>query len=286
MRVKSNIIIEGKHNKPILVDVFYVTDRSPKPIVIFCHGYKGFKDWGAWNIMARAFAEAGFCFIKFNFSYNGGTAEQPIDFPDLEAFGNNNYTKELDDLESVINWVCENPDINKEADVNNITLFGHSRGGGIVSIKAEEDSRIKTIITLAGVSDFKVRFNENSNEFKTWKQKGVKFVENGRTKQQMPHYFQFYQDFIANENRLTIKRAVSNLKIPHLIIHGSDDTSVSVEEAKTLHKWNPNSKLKIIEGANHVFGTSHPWEKDNLSEELQKAIDISIDFLQNNLNEQ
>lgn len=285
MKVKRNIIIEGEHDKPILVDVYYVPTNSPKPIVIFCHGYKGFKDWGAWNIMARAFAEAGFCFIKFNFSYNGGTAEQPIDFPDLEAFGNNNYTKELDDLESVINWVCDNPDINNEANINNITLFGHSRGGGIVSIKAEEDSRIKTIITLAGVSDFKIRFNEGSNEFKTWEQTGVKFVENGRTKQQMPHYFQFYQDFIANENRLTIKRAVSNLKTPHLIIHGSDDTSVSVEKAKTLHKWNPNSKLEIIEGTNHVFGTSHPWKKDNLSEELQKAIDISIDFLQNNLNE-
>ena len=31
--------------------------------------------------------------------------DQPIDFPDLEAFGNNNYTKELDDLRSVIDWV-------------------------------------------------------------------------------------------------------------------------------------------------------------------------------------
>jgi uncharacterized protein len=281
MRVKRNIIIEGKHNKPILVDVYYLPNNSPKPIVIFCHGYKGFKDWGAWNIMANIFAEAGFCFIKFNFSYNGGTAKQPIDFPDLEAFGNNNYTKELDDLDTVINWVCENPDINKEADINNIALFGHSRGGGIVSIKAEEDSRISNCITLAGVSDFKVRFNEGSNEFNAWKQTGVKFVENGRTKQQMPHYFQFYQDFIANENRFTIQRAVSNLKIPHLIIHGSDDTSVSVEEAKTLHKWNPNSKLEIIEDANHVFGTSHPWGKGSLSEGLQKAVDISIDFLKN-----
>ena len=52
--------------------------------------------------MAKEFAKDGFCFIKFNFSHNGGTVEQPIDFPDLEAFGNNNYTKELDDLESVI----------------------------------------------------------------------------------------------------------------------------------------------------------------------------------------
>lgn len=275
----SNIIIEGKHNKPILVDICYLSNNRPKPIIIFCHGYKGFKDWGAWNLMATAFAEAGFCFIKFNFSYNGGTQEQPIDFPDLEAFGNNNYTKELDDLDTVINWVYENTVLKKEANINNITLLGHSRGGGVVTIKAEEDTRIKSCISLAGISDFKARFNEGSTEFTTWKQTGIKYVENGRTKQQMPHYFQFYEDFIQNENRLTIKRAVSNLKIPHLIIHGSDDTSVSPEEAKALHKWNPNSTLKIIESANHVFGTYHPWIKDNVSVELQTAIGIIIKFI-------
>ena len=93
-----------------------------KPIVIFCHGYKGFKDWGAWNLMAEAFAEAGFFFIKFNFSHNGGTVEQPIDFPDLEAFGNNNYTKELDDLESVIDWVCNSSEFKNEANTNSINL--------------------------------------------------------------------------------------------------------------------------------------------------------------------
>lgn len=279
MNFKRNIIIEGSHNKPILVDIGYLPNNSPKPIIIFCHGYKGFKDWGAWNIMATAFVEAGFCFVKFNFSHNGGTTEQPIDFPDLEAFGNNNYTKELDDLDAVINWICNNSSLKKEGDINNIYLIGHSRGGGIVSIKAEEDSRIKTLITLAGVSDFKVRFNIGSAAFKDWQETGIKFVENGRTKQQMPHYFQFCDDFSENEKRLTIKRAVTNLKIPHLIIHGSDDTSVSVEEAKGIHRWNPNSKLEIINTANHVFGTSHPWEKEGLSENLQKAVDVAIAFL-------
>ncbi len=280
MTITKNIIVEGKHNKPILVDVFYKADDSPKPTVIFCHGYKGFKDWGAWNIMAETFAKSGFCFIKFNFSHNGGTEEQPIDFLDLEAFGNNNYTKELDDLVAVIDWVCKNPNLKTNADSNNITLLGHSRGGGIVSIKAEEDSRVKNIISLAGVSNYKARF-PSGHLLEQWKQEGVMFVENGRTKQQMPHYFQFYEGFVNNEERLTIKRAVTNLKIPHLIIHGDNDSSVFVEEAKTLHQWNPNSTLKIIEGANHVFGTSHPWEKKYLSNELQEVVDVSIAFLRN-----
>ena len=96
--IKQHYVIDGKHQKPILIDTTCVSKKTKLPIIIFCHGYKGFKDWGAWNLMANAFAKAGFLFLKFNFSHNGGTVEQPIDFPDLEAFGNNNYTKELDDL--------------------------------------------------------------------------------------------------------------------------------------------------------------------------------------------
>ena len=278
MTISKNIIVPGKHSKTILTDVFYFENNQPKPIIIFCHGYKGFKDWGTWDLMAKAFAGTGFFFIKFNFSHNGGTTEQPIDFPDLEAFGQNNYTKELDDLESVIDWIYNNSEFKKEIDTNNIYLIGHSRGGGMVAIKAEEDTRIKKLITLAGVSDYGSRMG-SSNEIESWKKDGVKYVLNGRTKQQMPHYYQFYEDFIANEERLTIKRAVSNLKIPHLIIHGNEDTSVSVEEAKNLYQWNPSSKLEIIEKANHVFGASHPWNNDFLPNQLQEVINLSLLFL-------
>ena len=41
--------------------------------------------------------------------------EDPIDFPDLEAFGNNNFSKEVDDLGSVIDWVCNNNEYIKHA---------------------------------------------------------------------------------------------------------------------------------------------------------------------------
>lgn len=281
MLSQQHIVINGKHQKPIVIDVTYVENKTNLPIIIFCHGYKGFKDWGAWNLMAKQFAEAGFCFIKFNFSYNGGTVEQPIDFPDLEAFGNNNYTKELDDLETVIDWVFNYPDLQKIANTNSISLLGHSRGGGITLIKAEEDSRIKSVISLASVSDFSSRMTALC-DLETWKQTGVTYVVNGRTKQQMPHYYQFYEDFKANEERLTIKRAVSNLKIPHLIIHGNKDTSVLMEEAEHLHLWNPHSELRIIDGADHVFGASHPWEKKDLPKHLNEVVQKCLAFLQNN----
>ncbi|MFT5250518.1 MAG: pimeloyl-ACP methyl ester carboxylesterase, partial [bacterium] len=246
MKIIKNLLIEGRHSKPIVTDAFYKESKQPKPVVIFCHGYKGFKDWGAWNLMAKAFANAGFFFVKFNFSHNGGTIEQPIDFPDLEAFGNNNYTKELDDLETVIDWVCQNEILQKEVDLKQISLIGHSRAGGIVMIKSEEDARISKVISLAGVCDFGKR-TATIGELEHWKKDGVKYVQNGRTKQQMPHYYQFFEDFEKNEIRLTIKRAVENLTIPMLIIHGDNDTSVFINEAESLHQWNPNSQLEIIE---------------------------------------
>ena len=278
MKIIKNTLIKRKHHKPILVDVFYKENHQPKKILIFCHGYKGFKDWGAWNLLAEEFANRGYFFIKFNFSHNGSTAENPIDFPDLEAFGNNNYSKELDDLEGVLDWVFSEEKFKNELNINDISLIGHSRGGGIVLLKANEDSRIKKVITLASVSDFKKRFPKDV-AFKEWREKGVYYVKNGRTQQEMPHFFQFYKDFIENENRLDIKKAVKNLKIPHLIIHGNRDTSVSIKEAENLKQWNPQAKFEIVENANHVFNTSHPWNKKQMSLELKQVCDLVINFL-------
>ena len=277
MNISKNILIPGKNGKPILTDILYLEDEKPKPIIIFCHGYKGFKDWGAWNLMAEEFAKAGFCFIKFNFAFNGGTVKEPIDFPDLKAFGNNNYTKELDDLDSVINWLIDNYSQNKNFDTSNITLLGHSRGGGIVTIKAEEDSRISKVISLAGVCDYENRFPKDE-AFDTWKKEGVYYVINGRTKQDMPHFYQFFEDFEQNKERLDIKRATSNLKTPHLIIHGSNDTSVSIDEAKNLHNWNPKSKLVIIKDADHVFNSKHPWGKKEMPLQLKQVIKAITEF--------
>jgi len=279
MQKKQNLIVKSKHhNKPILTDLFYKKDAKKKPIVIFCHGYKGYKDWGAWNIAAEEFSKSNLFFVKFNFSHNGGTLDNPIDFPDLEAFGNNNFTIELDDLEDVIDWVLNNSDFKDEIDTQNITLIGHSRGGGIVTLKASENKKITNVISWAGVSDYGARF-PTGEVLETWEKAGVSYVENARTKQQMPHYFQFYKNFINNEERLTIKNAVLKLKIPHLIIHGENDEVVPLKEAKNLHSWNPTSRLIVIEKMNHPLGCTQPWEDKKMPVYLEKAVKESINFI-------
>ena len=76
---------------------------------------------------------------------------------------------------------------------------------------------------------------------------------NGRTKQQMPHYIQFYENYIQNKERLSLENAARNINVPHLIFHGDGDFAVPVSHGQNLHTWNPNSELVIIPDANHVF---------------------------------
>lgn len=278
MKVTRNIEIQGKHNKPILTDLFYHENELPKEVVIFCHGYKGYKDWGAWNLIAEAFARKNYFFIKMNFSHNGGTKEQPIDFPDLEAFGHNNFSIELDDLDTVISWIQNNQTYGQQVNTSKISLIGHSRGGGIVVLKAAADPRISKVISWAGVSDFGSRFPTGA-PLESWRDKGVDYILNSRTNQRMPHYFQFYTNFKENEASLTIKTAAQELAIPYLIVHGNEDETVPLKEAESLSNWCAQSSLKIIRGANHSFGSSQPWEKNSLPEHLSEALKHSLDFI-------
>lgn len=274
----KSFIIEGKHSKSILIDVTYRANLQPKPIVIFCHGYKGFKDWGAWNLVAEEFAQNEFFFVKFNFSHNGGTMENPIDFPDLEAFAEDNFSKQLDDLESVMHWILTTKEYVNEADVQRLNLIGHSRGGGIVLIKAAESKQVGKVISWAGVSGFDRAF-PTGEKLKKWKETGVYYVENSRTKQQLPHHYQFYEDFQNNRDRFDLKKAGRLLRIPYLIIHAKDDSTVKVEAAEKLHQWTSKSKIFLLNNGNHTFGSKHPWKEKNLPEALQKIVEKSIDFL-------
>ena len=281
MIIDKNLTLKDKNKKVILYDVFHNNDFTKKPLVIFSHGYKGFKDWGAWDLVGEEFAKNNLFFVKFNFSHNGGNLKNPIDFPDLNAFGNNNYSYELDDLERILTYFKKSN--SKNIDLNTIILIGHSRGGGSVLIKASENSLVKSVITWAGVSDFKIRFKENTLGWKDWKEKGVMYVENQRTKQSMPHFFQFYEDFKKNEDRFNIKSAVEKLKIPYLIIHGQKDVGVLPDEGKKMKSWNSTNELKLIESGDHTFSAKHPWKFDFLPKELKEVVLTTINFIKSNV---
>lgn len=274
-----NQTYEGFNRRLSLLDVFYPEKVDHYPVVIFAHGFKGFKDWGVWDLLFEKIASEGFVVIKFNFSHNGGTRENPIDFPDLEAFARNTYSKELFDLKVIIDLV-ENKKLPGSTfmNPNEICLIGHSRGGGISILTAAKDERIKKLITWASVGDFFSRLPE-SDKMKSWKEEGTYYTENSRTKQLMPMNYEFVKDLEENKANLDIQQSAASLNVPWYIIHGEDDPVVLLNEAADLNKISKNSSLKIVKNANHVFGGKHPYAYKELPEHCLQLMKATLELL-------
>lgn len=280
MEIFKDIQISGADGRPLGLDLFYNKDGISKPVVIYAHGFNGFKDWGNFDLVARIFADHGFTFIKFNFSHNGTTVDNPTEFTDLDAFGKNNYTKQLADLSFVTDWICDpNNQHRPFIDDDNIFLIGHSLGGGIAVLFAAADKRIKKLVTWAGVAECKTPWGSwSSYRIDLWKDVGVQYYTNTRTNQQMPLYFQLYEDYQQNKEKLNIRKAMSRLSIPVLICHGTLDISVPVDAAHQLKEANPSAELFELE-TNHVFDRQHPWIMTYLPEAMEIVVGKTIAFL-------
>lgn len=261
--ILSNSTYTGSAGRQSLIDL-EIPENFNGELLVFVHGFMGFKDWGAWHLVQRFFTEKGYGFCKFNLSHNGGTIENGSDFPDEEAFGRNCYSYEVADIGCVLNFL-----LSEVPNLISIRLIGHSRGGGAVILagqKFADSFPISSIHTWAAISDIGMRF-PSGTELEDWKNTGVRYVKNGRTHQDLPQYFSLYEDFKRNESELNIQQAIQNLNIPISIHHGDQDTSVPIAEGESLARW-AHVGLHVIPGADHVFGASHPWTSSNLPEEL------------------
>lgn len=271
---KNFYTIPGAKGRGMLADITF-DDANPKaPLVIFAHGIRGFKDWGAHNLVARYFAENGFRFLKFNFSHNGTTTDSPLDFADLIAFSDNTFSFELEDLNAVIDFACGGSYIPA---VRSVYLIGHSMGGGISIIKTAEDKRIDKLITMAAISSFNNLWPKQAEE--QWKLQGVMYLPNAHTGQNMPYKVSMLNDLKQNPERLDITGKAAKISQPWLILHGDGDTSVPLSHAEELHRAQPAAGYLVIEGADHVFNATHSYLPDTLPATLLQFCDTSIEFL-------
>lgn len=270
-------LIEGAKELPISFDMTYDPNRRNMPVVIFCHGFKGFKDWGPWHLVAKAFAEAGCFFVKMNFSHNGVRSTDLSDITDAEAFGENNFSLELDDLGKLIDcFINDNEEYRHYINTEDVNLIGHSRGAITVLLKTLEDDRIRRVSTWAGA--FNVGKFVSLEEDATWRETGYTLVTNGRTKQAYPIGYQFKQDYIDNVERLNLQAHIKNLDQPLLLIHGENDDVAPISNSEKIHAVIKHSLFLKLEG-DHTFGASHPWTSDQLPEDLEDVTNETIEFI-------
>ena len=200
--------------------------KKDSPTIIMCHGW-GSNKLGTWQGLfvkaAREFCKNGFSVLRFDFRGSGDSEGK------FEEQTNDTL---LEDLDCVINKV------NSE-----IGLIGHSLGGKVSILKAL-DKRVKCLATWASPALHK----------DVWPKAFIKEIEQRKrinyndiglsvTKKQVDSYLKY--------NAI---KALKKVKIPFLIVNGSEDTIVPISQARKLYKnANKPKKLAIIEGANHAF---------------------------------
>jgi uncharacterized protein len=265
-----------RDGRPLRGDVRVGEGEGPLPVVVVCHGFKGFKNWGFFPYSSEQLAACGILAVSFNFTGCGVGADLQ-NFTELDRFAADTTTQQLDDLGCVLD-ALERGEIGAgDADLRRITVLGHSRGGAIAVLRARADHRVRAVVTWAGVSTLQ-RWPES--EVRAWRARGYTEFLNTRTGQTMRVNVSYLDDLVAHGERYDVSRAVSELEVPLLVVHGGNDTSVPAREARALHAAaRPGrAELLLLPETGHTFGAEHPWRGTNPA--LERAILHTAAWLQ------
>ncbi len=224
------------------------------PVVVINHGFKGFLEWGFFPHLAELLASRGFAVIRWNTSGSGMAPGDEL-VTDPEAFAQATFSKDVDEILTIVDAVPEI--LGDRAIADRIGLFGHSRGGGASVIAAAEATPTPlALVTWAAIASF----DRISGEDKAhWRERGWIPVVNGRTGQETRIDVSVLEDLETNRERLDIVAAARRLAAPWLIVHGSGDMTVSIEDGWALEQAGRKAERLEIEHAGHTFEARHPF---------------------------
>ncbi|MED5585749.1 MAG: alpha/beta fold hydrolase [Verrucomicrobiota bacterium] len=202
-------------------------DGGSDSIVVIGHGVTGNKDRPLVTALAEGLKAAGISALRFSFSGNG---ESGGDFRDATI------TKEVADLGAVLDAL--------EGETGHIIYAGHSMGGAVGVLRAASDSRIKALVSLAGMV--------NTGKFAETEFGDVVPGEGNMWDDEDCPLSQAYMDDLRGIG--TLVEQGSQVQVPWMLVHGTEDDVVLIEDTHDIFERAAGDKQKlIIEGSDHVF---------------------------------
>jgi len=227
---------------------------AQKPVILICHSFMAFKEWGFFPYVGETFARNGFVAVTFNFSHNGviGSGNRITDF---DSFAENTITQEIEDLGAIIDSVCGGGRELPSLDAERIILFGHSRGGGIAIMRASFDPRISGLVTWSAIASFD-RWTEHQKD--RWRREG--FLPLARDSATSPLRLgrSLLNDIENAGEKLSISCAASRISVPWLIVHGKADVMVPPREAEALFaaSGRDSTTIQLLDGVGHLYNAA------------------------------
>ncbi|MSP58370.1 MAG: alpha/beta hydrolase [Flavobacteriaceae bacterium] len=260
------------------VDLFLPSGEGPFPVLVFCHGFKGFKHWGYIPFLHEYFSAGDYAILSFNHSHNGILGDNDV-FTELDQFQKNTVSKEQGDLEAIGKWIFANAKFYNLA-AEKISWLGHSRGGANVIVFANRfQEYVEKVIVWSPIPSFEWLFEQHNPHL--WKKHKTVSIANTRTKQQLPLDYCIWEDLETNKKLYNVYESARSLGRPLLIIHGEKDESVPVILSESIAEACIHSVRMTIPNASHTYGMKHPCKGlEEFTQEFWLALDNTLSFLE------
>ncbi|MEQ8763756.1 MAG: alpha/beta fold hydrolase [Planctomycetota bacterium] len=249
---------------------------EPVPVIVFCHGYRSFKDHLFFPYLALKLARRGYGAVTFNLSGSGIGADLQS-FSELPRLESSTISQDLEDLSCVLEAIGDGKVGRGRLDADQIAVVGHGKGGAICLLAGAEEDRVKVVGTLATVSRLDAFGDE---ERRRWRKEGYLAYFDESLGREIRLQETMLDDLEQNAERFDLVRAVENLGKPLILMHGEEDHACEASESERLyHRADKDlTRLVIFEKTGHNFGVSHPFVESN--KEVERIIQILDAFIQ------
>ena len=211
--------------------LYFPDDGKPVfPVVCICHGIPSGNpanpDDGGYPLLAEQVCSRGYAVFIFNFRGAGTSGGN------LDIYG---WTR---DLNSVIDYLCQRPEIDKSF----ISLLGFSAGAAVSVYTAAHDIRVTSVIACSCPAEFGFLDQEDALE---------RFRNIGTIRDKdFPYSVNEWAEGFRKVSPINCIRDIAPR--PVAIIHGEDDEVVNVSHAYRLYdKAGEPKQLYTIPGAGH-----------------------------------
>jgi len=144
-----------------------------------------------------------------------------------------------------------------------VSIMGHSEGS-LIGMVAAFQSGADSYISIAGpslpaIETIRAQLRKQlPPELFKQAEPLLKELEHGKKVENYPDALKTIfrpsaQPYLISWNQYNPSKEIQKLTVPVLFLQGSTDIQVSVDDAESLHKAEPGSRLEIIEGMNHVL---------------------------------
>ena len=214
-------------------------EKKSKGAVILCHGITVEKnESGFYTKLAKLLAENGLTSLRFDFRGHGESSGKSWQMT---------IKGEIRDLEAAVKLL-------KNKGFKKISLIGTSFGGSIITLYTKKrPSAVTSLTLLCPVLDYRRTFLNPETEWaKEWFTPEA-ISDTARTGRLNLDGFQLGDILLKEFRQLKPGETLLKLKVPTLIVHGTEDSYVPYSVAKYYGEKYRNGKFLPIRGADHGF---------------------------------